>query len=95
MITRSECGIWMDNAERFESVSRMIAIDCMLGLGLDPSDFRTRDRIISSISGRVDRTLDCVLDTAIDSALKAAGIDMEPAKKRLHEMIDAKRKSLR
>jgi len=42
------------------SVSRAIATDVMLALGLDPNDFRTRDKIINSIYKRVNGMLDYV-----------------------------------
>ena len=61
MVKKSDVGVWMDNEDRFESVARMIAIDCMAALGMDHvHDFRTRDKIIAAISPRVQRTLDDV-----------------------------------
>ena len=58
MTTRSSCGVWMHDESRCESVARMVAIDCMVSLGLDPNDFRTRDKIIVAISGRINQVLD-------------------------------------
>ena len=57
--SRSGCGIWM-SSYRGMSVSRMIAVDVMRALGLDPSDFRTRDKIINGINDRVNGTLDSI-----------------------------------
>lgn len=57
---RSSVGVWMFDEYRCESVARMVAIDTMIALGLDPHDFRTRDKIITGISERINGTLDCV-----------------------------------
>lgn len=57
---RSDVGVWMSDADRCESVARMIAIDAMCAIGLDPHDFKLRDKIISGIVTRVDGTLDFV-----------------------------------
>jgi len=58
MITKSNTGVWMHDEKRCESVSRMVAIDVMITLGLDPADFRTRDKIINGIHDRINRSLD-------------------------------------
>ena len=58
--TRSGDGIWMSDAKQWCSVSRMIAIDVMMAMGLDPNDFRTRDKIINGINDRVNGTLDSI-----------------------------------
>ena len=57
MITKSDTGVWMWDERQFESVARVIAIDCMVVLGMDPSDFRTRDKVIVAISPRVQQAL--------------------------------------
>lgn len=54
---RSSVGVWMDG-DSSKSISRVIAIDCMLALGLDPDDWRTRDKIIMGICRGVDEVLD-------------------------------------
>ena len=55
-LTRTQEGIWCydDNI----SVARRIAESCMLTMGYDPSDWRMRDRIIISISSRVNDACD-------------------------------------
>ena len=58
--TKSDVGVWMSNDYLCESVSRMVAIDAMIALDLDPNDFRIRDRIIKGICKRIDGTLDSV-----------------------------------
>lgn len=63
MVTRSKEGVWMHDQERFKSVARMVAIDCMIALGLDHiNDFRTRDKIIIAISDRINLALDQATD---------------------------------
>ena len=57
---QSNRGVWMSVASPYESVSRLIAIDAMKALDLDPNDFRTRDKIINGINNRVNGTLDAV-----------------------------------
>jgi len=57
---RSDVGVWMADEERCESVARMVAIDAMIALGLDPREFKTRDRVITAISDRINGTLDTV-----------------------------------
>lgn len=47
------------------SVARAIAIDAMQAMGLDPAEWRLRDRVIVAISERVNRTLDGVADEDI------------------------------
>lgn len=51
-------GVWMASRERCESVSRMVAIEAMEAAGLDPDDFRLRDRIINAIHHRINGSLD-------------------------------------
>ena len=41
-----------------DSVSRMIAIKAMISLGLDPSDFKVRDKLIMGICETVNDVLD-------------------------------------
>jgi hypothetical protein len=41
-----------------KSVARAVAEVAMQSVGLDPSDFRQRDRIIIAISGMVNAALD-------------------------------------
>lgn len=66
MVVRSDVGVWMHDESRCESVSRMVAVDCMMALGLDHiNDFRTRDKIITAISDRINRALDEVADDDI------------------------------
>lgn len=62
---KSDVGVWMANPDRCESVARMIAIDVMIGFGMDLSDFRKRDQIICAISDRVNGTLDYVSNAAM------------------------------
>lgn len=59
-VVRSSVGVWMAQDEEMVSVSRMIAIDAMRAMGLDPNEWRLRDEIISAICQRVDGTLDSV-----------------------------------
>lgn len=56
MVFRTEEGVWMER--EWESVSRVIAIEAMTALGLDPHDFRVRDKVIMAISTTVDRCMD-------------------------------------
>ena len=56
---------WMASPDRCESVSRMVAIDAMIALGLDPADFRTRDKLILAINPRINGTLDFVANEDI------------------------------
>lgn len=60
--TRTEGGVWMHSIDRTESVARMVAIDAMIALKMDPNDWRVRDEIISWISPRINATLDAVVD---------------------------------
>lgn len=60
---RSPEGEWMANGGRCEPIARLVAIDAMLALGLDPSDFRTRYKLIDAISDRINGTLDSVAGT--------------------------------
>lgn len=56
----------MHDESRCESVARMVAVDCMMALGLDHvNDFRTRDKIIVAISDRINRALSEVADEDI------------------------------
>ncbi len=57
---RSDSGVWMDGVSA-NSISRIIAIDCMLALGLDPDNWEIRDKIIMGICRGVDGVLDEVL----------------------------------
>ena len=57
---RSSVGVWMSVRSPAYSVSRLIALDVMRTLDIDPADFRTRDKIINGISDRVNGTLDAV-----------------------------------
>ena len=50
-------GVWMASTDNSESAARRVAVDCMFALGLDPSDFKTRDKIITGISDRIDGML--------------------------------------
>jgi hypothetical protein len=66
MVVRSDVGVWMNDESRCESVARMVAVDCMMALGLDHiNDFRTRDKIIVAISDRINRALSEVADEDI------------------------------
>ena len=56
----TDSGIWMSDAKRWCSVSRMIAVDVMMAMNLDPNDFRVRDKIINGINDRVNGTLDSI-----------------------------------
>lgn len=106
MVVKSDCGIWMQDEQRFISVARAIAVDAMLALKLDPaSDFMTRDKIIAAISDRVQRTLDEVLaggyrqsplPTADAEHIKRALDKMEEnAERKIREMLaEVKRDSL-
>ena len=58
MVIKSECGVWMHNPDRCESFARMVAIDAIRALGLDASDFRKRDAVITAISPRLQAALD-------------------------------------
>lgn len=62
MVTKSECGVWMHDEDRCESFARMVAIDAMRALGMDPSDFRKRDAVIEGISSRLKAALDEVAE---------------------------------
>lgn len=51
--------VWMtDIGDESVSVSRLVAVDAMRALGLDPNDFRTRDKIIMAISGTINAAMD-------------------------------------
>lgn len=59
MLVRTDVGVWMNDESRCESVARAIAVECMMALEMDHiDDFRTRDKIIVAISGRINRALD-------------------------------------
>lgn len=60
VVTKTDCGVWMYDDGSGISVSRRVAMDVMRTLGLDPNDFRTRDKIITGISNTVDDVLDSV-----------------------------------
>ncbi len=57
-VSRHESGVWASDENPAESASRLVAIDAMVALGLDPNDFRTRDKIITGISDRINGMLD-------------------------------------
>lgn len=57
---RTPEGVWMHNSARTESMARVVAIDAMRALGMDPSDFRVRDKIIVAIGPRIDSAFDAV-----------------------------------
>ena len=54
MLTK-ENDVWM--VAPYESAARHIATKAMISLGLDPDDFRTRDKIITGISAEVTNML--------------------------------------
>lgn len=60
LVSRSAEGVWMSDDE---SVSRKVAIDAMVAMGLNPDDFWIRDRLIMAISDRIDGSLDAVCET--------------------------------
>jgi hypothetical protein len=57
LVTKSECGVWM-RIGTGNSVARLIAEQAMLILGLDPSDWRLRDKLILGIDPMLGETLD-------------------------------------
>ena len=59
-VTPSKCGVWMADPRRRLSASRMVAIDVMDTLGMDPGDFKMRDNLIDGIHDRINGMLDCV-----------------------------------
>ena len=68
MVYKSDSGVWMADSP-FESVARMIAMDCMIALKLDHvHDFRTRDNIIMAISPRLQKSLDQVAAMRTDTS---------------------------
>lgn len=57
-VEKSEVGVWMADVEKTESVARAVAVDAMLALGIDPNDFRRRDKLIEAIYPRINGSLD-------------------------------------
>ena len=57
-VRRSPEGVWLTDGGRYESVARAVAVDAMRALGLDPNDYRTRDKIIAGIHVRLEGSLD-------------------------------------
>ena len=84
--TRSDVGVWMYNEERTESVSRMVAIDAMIALGLNPEDFKTRDKIIVAISDRINGTLEHVDNSIYRRAMESMAAQMVHPKMTALEM---------
>ena len=62
---RSSVGVWMAPDGACVSVARMIAIEAMQAMGLDPTEWRLRDKIIMAISDRVNGTMDFVANEDI------------------------------
>ncbi len=53
-------SVWRLDNEEGVSASRAIAVTAMLALGMDPGDWRTRDKLILAILPQVDGMLDYV-----------------------------------
>ena len=60
--------VWMLDSESCCSAERAIAVDAMLALGLDPNDWRLRDKLIQAISPRVTGMLDYAHNTKLTDA---------------------------
>lgn len=86
--SRSDVGVWMHSEERTESVARMVAIDAMVALGLNPNDFKTRDKIIGAISDRINATLDHVNDSIYRRAMESMASQMVHPKMTAKEMAE-------
>ena len=84
--TKSDVGVWMSNDYLCESVSRMVAIDAMIALDLDPNDFRIRDRIIKGICKRIDGTLDSVNNITTCQNCQSE-VDLECLKNSMEDII--------
>lgn len=63
-------SVWM-TVEPHISASRAVAVDVMRCLGIDENDFRTRDKIIFSISDRIDGMLDYAYKSKIQKAIQS------------------------
>lgn len=99
-LTRTDGGVWMHDAERTESVARMVAIDALRALGMDVNDFRIRDKVITGISARINSTLDAAIVPqkeaveVIDRLLKATQYEGPPSSFIMPEARDKAREWL-
>ena len=59
--------VWMTQNRQSISAARVIAEDVMTELGMDPNDWRTRDRIIATVSPTLTGMLNYVADCSTHS----------------------------
>jgi len=71
MATKSDCGVWMDDESRCISLSRRITEEAMRAARLDVTDFRLRDAII----GAINKTVEGVMDSAVDQSIYKRAFD--------------------
>ena len=84
---RSDTGVWLSVEDRVQiSVARQLAVDMMVSLGMDPEDFKTRDKIIMAISPRVEGVLDHVNDSIYRRAMESMAAQMVHPKMTAQEM---------
>lgn len=63
VVRRTDVGVWL--LPDGKSVERTIAERAMQSLGLDPNDFKQRDRVVLAISATVTSALDAAYDAAV------------------------------